>query len=66
MTSDIDIYRTANALVREHGDRAATHAAMRADELLETGDMDGRATWLRIIRAIEELASSERGDAPIQ
>ncbi len=32
----------------------------RADELMETGDMDGRAVWLRIVKAIEELLSEER------
>ncbi len=36
------------------------HAAMRADELMETGDMDGRAVWIRIVKAIEELLSEER------
>ena len=35
---------------------------MRADELMETGDMDGRAVWLRIVKAIEELLSKERPD----
>ncbi len=39
---------------------APIHAAMRADELMETGDMDGRAVWLRIVKAIEELVSKER------
>ncbi len=32
----------------------------RADELMETGDMEGRAVWLRIVKAIEELLSEER------
>ena len=35
MVLDIDIYHTANILVREHGQDAPIHAAMRADELLE-------------------------------
>ncbi len=65
MTSDTDIYRTANVLIREHGDKAAIHAAMRADEMLETGDLDGAATWRRVIKAIEELTSAERDDAPL-
>ncbi len=30
---------------------------MRADELLEAGDIDGQVTWLRIIKAVEELLS---------
>ena len=47
-------YRSAHLLIGQHGDKAAIHAAMRADELLEAGDMDGRAIWRRIIKAIEE------------
>ncbi len=37
------------------GEDAPIHAAMRADELMETGDMDGRAVRLRIVKAVEEL-----------
>ena len=33
---------------------------MRADELMEAGDMDGRTVWLRIVKAVEELLSEER------
>ena len=36
------------------------HAAMRADELMEAGDMEGRAVWKRIVKPIEELQSQER------
>ncbi len=61
MTSDLDIYRTANVLVREHGQDAPIHAAMRADELLEVGDLDGCAVWKRILRAVEELQRAEPG-----
>ena len=50
VTSDLDIYRTANTLIEQHGDLGAEmHAAMRADELLEAGDMDGRRVWLRVL-----------------
>ncbi|MCH8236787.1 MAG: hypothetical protein IIC06_01300 [Proteobacteria bacterium] len=60
MTSNLDIYRTANELIKQHGDDAPIHAAMRADELLEAGDMDGKAVWLRILAAVDELLSGER------
>ncbi len=30
MTSDLDIYRSANLLVKQHGQDAPIHAAMRA------------------------------------
>ena len=60
MTSDLDIYRSASELIKQHGEDAPILAAMRADELMETGDMDGRAVWLRIVKAIEKLLSEER------
>ncbi len=59
-TSDLDIYRSANELIEQHGEDVPIHAAMRADELMETGDMDGRAGWLRIVMAIEKLLAKER------
>ena len=55
MTSDLDIYRTARLLIEQHGDQAPIHAAMRADAMLEAGDLDGQAVWKRIVRAIKEL-----------
>ena len=42
VTSALDIYRTANLLIREHSGKAAIHAAMRAVELLDVGDRDGQ------------------------
>ncbi len=63
MTDDIDIYRTATVLMRERGEDAVIEAAMRADALLDKGDMEGRALWLRIIAAIKELANTEPAGA---
>ncbi len=60
MTSDLDIYRSANELIKQHDDAADIEAAMRADERLAAADMEGEAVWLRIGRAIEELLSEER------
>ena len=60
MTSDLDIFRSANELIKQHGEDAPIEAAMRADELMETSDMEGRAVWLRIVKAVEELLSEER------
>ena len=59
MTDDIDIWRCAKLLVDRHGEDAPINAAMRADELMDTGDMDGRAVWLRIKAAVEELLRVE-------
>ncbi len=59
MTSDLDIYRSAQALIKQHGADAPVHAAMRADELLEAGDLDGYAVWKRILRAVRELQGAD-------
>ena len=59
MISDLDIYRTANLLVNRHGEDAPIEAAMRADAMLETGNLDGYAVWKRILRAVEELQGTE-------
>ncbi len=59
MTSEIDIYRTAAVLMRERGEDAVIEAAMRADALLDQGNMEGRAVWIRVIAAIKELEQQE-------
>ncbi len=41
MIPDLDIYRSAAVLVKCHGQIAPIQAAMRADELLEMGDVEG-------------------------
>ena len=60
MSSDLDIFRTANVLIRNHGDGVALEAAQRADAMLERGDMDGCAVWKRIVAAVEEIERTER------
>ena len=60
MIPDLDLYRAANFLVKQHGNDVPIHAAMRADAMFEAGDLDGYAVWKRILRAVEEL----QGTAP--
>ena len=62
MPDDLDIFRSAQVLVKQHGEDAPIHAAMRADAMLEKGDMKGYAVWKRIVKAVEELLSKERPD----
>ena len=59
MTNDIDIYRAAKLYLDQHGDQAALQAAMQSDALLDTGDLDGAATWRKIVRAIEVMQATE-------
>ncbi len=61
MIPDLDIFRSANFLVRRHGQDAPIQAAMRADAMLETGDLNGYAVWRRVLRAVEELQGTEPG-----
>ena len=60
MTDEVDIWRAAKLMVDQHGDDAPIHTAMRADELIERGDMEGAAVWKRILRAVDELLARER------
>ena len=62
MTSNRDIYASANELIKQYGEDAPIHAAMRADELLDQGDMDGKAVWVRILKAVDELLSEKVPD----
>ena len=41
MIPEFDIYRSANLLVKRHGEDAPIHAAMWADAMLEKDDLDG-------------------------
>ncbi len=60
MIPDLDIYRGAGVIIKQYGQDAPTHAAMRADARLEAGDLEGYAVWKRILRAVEE----QQGTAP--
>ena len=55
MISELDIYRSAKILVDIHGENAPIEAAKKADEMLENGDLAGKAAWLRILKAIQEI-----------
>jgi len=65
MATDIDVYRSANYLIKEFGNNASIFATRRAALLFKAGDASGQRTWLRIAKAIEELTSTDRGDAPL-
>ena len=60
--SEIDIYRSAKLLIDQHGDDAPIFAAQQADRCLEAGDLDGKAVWMRVIRAIKELLDQQPPD----
>lgn len=59
--SDLDIWRAANLLIRQHGGEAEIEAARKADLMLERGDHDGQRVWMRVGRAIAALQASPTG-----
>ncbi|MDY0873102.1 hypothetical protein [Dongia rigui] len=62
MTSPIDIMRCAKLLCDQYGAEADLIAAVRADRLLEQGELDGYATWKAILRAIVDIRSQTPRD----
>ena len=63
MTSDLDIYATAKLLLKRHGEAAWFEAAQRADAMLEAGNMEGAATWKRVLAVVRKLQDREPGGA---
>jgi hypothetical protein len=63
MVSDLDVWRAANLLVKQHNADAEVAAARRIDVLVDAGDRDGEMVWRRIRRAIVELQAAPAGPA---
>ncbi len=61
MITELDIWRSANLLIQQHGELADLEAAQRADDMLEEGDMDGRRVWLDILEKVKELQRVKPG-----
>jgi hypothetical protein len=51
MAPEIDIWRTAPLLIRQHGEDAGIVAAQRVDALWQREGYEGHAIWLRVKRA---------------
>ena len=66
MITNLDIWRSASVLFTRYGDGASLHAANKCDEMLDAGDMDGRALWLRIHAAVLELGRETPGEGEVQ
>jgi hypothetical protein len=53
VVSELQILRSAKVVLDHHGPDALTHAARRADALLERGDVQGYELWLAILAVLE-------------
>ena len=52
MIPDLDIFRSASLLIKQHGQDAPIHAAMRADAMLDKGER---------LRGVEADSAGSRG-----
>jgi len=61
MLTEWELWACANHYVEKHDDDAAIIAAMRADELLEEGDLEGVRNYHAIVRRIHKLLEPATG-----
>ena len=61
MTSDKDIYISANLVIKQHGDDALEHSMIMLACMIDAGYQDGSIIWGRIQRAIVELKNMDYG-----
>ena len=54
MQTDIDVQRYTDALVKKLGRRAPAHAAVRAEMMLEAGELNLYETWKEIIQSVND------------
>ncbi len=59
MLPERDIWQAAKIMIDRFGNDAIIDSAKRADELADEGDYEGSAVWQRIMRAADELLSTE-------
>ncbi len=66
MTSEQDIYRSAQVLIKQHGLKGVSNfAADRIALLLERNDHDGADVWRRIRVALLDLSDIRFKDDPV-
>ena len=58
--SDRDLWACAQKVIEMHGRSAEFHAAQRADELLDAGDLAGQRVWKAILLRIETWRREDR------
>ncbi len=61
MLSEWELWACANHFVQRHQADAPILVAMRADELLADGDLEGARTFQAIVRRINELLEKPAG-----
>jgi hypothetical protein len=60
MQTSQEIWRTAERLVNEVGGAAPDHASRWAHTLLEAGEVESRADWMRVMVACKVLLAEAK------
>jgi len=60
---DLDIYRTANLLIEQHGSEAVPDAERLLGLMLDRGDMEDLQVWLRVRDTIMQLQAAQTSPA---
>ncbi len=60
MVTKIDIWRSANVLIKQHGSQAEVEAQKRVDAMQD--NTAGRRVWLDILEKVKELQRVEPGE----
>lgn len=58
---EIDVWRSANQLIKSHGGEAAEVAARKVLEMQRAKDGEGMTAWVQIMLAIRELTKDKPG-----
>lgn len=61
MLTDWELWACANHYVNMHGEDAPIIVAMKIDELMERGELDGAANFEAIMKRIEKLLAPPTG-----
>lgn len=56
MLTNWELWAIANHYVKKHGDNAAIYAAMKADELMDEGELEGAKNFRAVVRRINALS----------
>ncbi|MDB5734496.1 MAG: hypothetical protein JWN16_1133 [Alphaproteobacteria bacterium] len=58
MVEELDVWRSAAAMVKTHGEAAPMHCAELVDRWAKRGDQEASETWRRIMEASRALSES--------
>lgn len=63
--SEADVWAAARQIMKIDPQYPSITAAQRADGLLDEGDMEGSAFWIRVTKALEELERNAPRDGEV-